>query len=228
MGKISAVIFDCDGVMFDSRNANINYYNHILRHFGLPGMSEDMIEFVCMNTADKSVRLLFEGTPYLDEAQDYRLKMDYKQFSDDMIIMPGLKELLKELKPDFGLAVATNRSNTIDKVLEANGLELFFDIVVSSLDVKNPKPHPESLLKIIDFFDISTSESLYVGDSKIDEQTAKSAGVVFISFKNNNLDANYHVNSMEEIGLLMSHMHGGPRSVVAEKNGRDETRPSDK
>jgi len=31
--NISAVIFDCDGVMFDSRQANINFYNHILSHF---------------------------------------------------------------------------------------------------------------------------------------------------------------------------------------------------
>ena len=227
MGKISAVIFDCDGVMFDSREANINYYNHILRHFGLPGMTEDKVRYVCMNTVDKSVNLLFEGTPYLEKAQDYRLKMDYKQFSDDMVIMPGLKDLLKDLKPDFGLAVATNRSNTIDKVLEDNGLEHFFDMVVSSLDVKNPKPHPESLLKIADFFGISPSDSFYVGDSIIDEQTARSAGAIFISFKNDELDADFYVNSMEEIGILMNHKRGGPCSLVTEKRKSNKAHPSD-
>ncbi|MBN2062949.1 MAG: HAD family hydrolase [Deltaproteobacteria bacterium] len=205
MKKRSAVIFDCDGVMFDSRKANINYYNHILRHFGLPDMSQDKIDFVCMNTAEESVRMLFKGTSYLEKAQEYRMVIDYRQFIDDMIIEPGLKELLKDLKPDHGLAVATNRTNTIDKVLKMNGLESFFDIVISSLDVKNPKPHPESLMKIADFFGISPLDSFYVGDSIIDEQAARSAGVIFISYKNRDLDADYHVNSMAEIGRLMNH-----------------------
>ena len=39
--RISAVIFDCDGVMLDSRQANINFYNHLLDHFSLPPMREE-------------------------------------------------------------------------------------------------------------------------------------------------------------------------------------------
>ena len=66
MNKISAVIFDCDGVMFDSRQANINYYNHILAHFGLPPMPDEEVSFVHMNTADESVRHIFRGTPYTE------------------------------------------------------------------------------------------------------------------------------------------------------------------
>lgn len=199
MKKSRAVIFDCDGVMFDSRKANINFYNHILAHFDLPPMTEEKIEFVHMRTADESIRHIFEDTHHLKQAQDFRMQMDYTPFINDMIIEPGLKELLKELKPEYGLAVATNRSNTIGKVLKLNGLDKLFDIVVSSLDVKNPKPHPESLLKIIDFFDISHSESIYVGDSLVDYQTAAAAGVVFISYKNRKLNADYHANSMIDI-----------------------------
>ena len=75
---------------------------------------------------------------------------------------PGLKELLSLLSPLFGLAVATNRSNTIGKVLELNGLAGFFDIVVSALDVKRPKPNPEAIFKILGFFDRSPSQVVYV------------------------------------------------------------------
>ena len=150
--RISVVIFDCDGVMFDSRQANINFYNHLLTHFGLPPMPEVSVSFVHMHTADESVRHIFRGTPYVEQAQAYRMQLDYGPFIKDMIMEPGLKGLLGLLKPRFGLAVATNRSNTIGAVLESNGLKDFFDIVVSSLDVKNPKPDPEPLLKILDFF----------------------------------------------------------------------------
>ncbi|MFC1532365.1 HAD family hydrolase [Thermodesulfobacteriota bacterium] len=201
--KKMAVIFDCDGVMFDSRNANINFYNHILAHFGLPPMAEDKIEFVHTHTADESVRYLFSDTPFLEHALNFRMQVDYAPFINDMVIEPGLKELLKGLKPRFGLAVATNRSNTIGKVLEYNGLDGIFDIVVSSLDVKIPKPDPESLIKIMDFFNIIPSESFYVGDSLVDYQTARAADVVFIAYKNRSLKADYFADSMIEIEDLI-------------------------
>ena len=197
--NISAVIFDCDGVMFDSRQANINFYNHLLSQFHLPPMKGNDVVFVHMHTADESVQHIFQGTPYTDQAQEYRKKVDYSPFIKDMIIEPGLKKLLEYLKPRFGLAIATNRSNTIGKVLESNGLREYFDIVVSSLDVKNPKPHPEPLFKILDFFDISPDESFYVGDSLIDYETARAADVHFISYKNKDLKAAYHVDHLVDI-----------------------------
>ena len=197
--NIPAVIFDCDGVMFDSRQANINFYNHLLAHFSLPPVKEDEVAFVHMHTVDNSIRHIFRGTPYVKEAQEYRMGVDYAPFIKDMIMEPGLKELLGLLRPGFGLAVATNRSNTIGKVLESNGLDKYFDVIVSSLDVKNPKPHPESLFKILDFFGIGPLESLYVGDSYVDYETAREAGVPFVSYKNRTLDAAYHVDHLMEI-----------------------------
>ena len=202
--NISAVIFDCDGVMFDSRQANINYYNHLLSHFHLPPMKGNDVVFVHMHTAEESVRHIFQGTPYIDQAQEYREKVDYSPFIKDMIIEPGLKKLLEYLRPGFGLAIATNRSNTIGKVLESNGLREYFDIVVSSLDVKNPKPHPEPLFKILDFFHISPDESFYVGDSLIDYETARAADVHFISFKNTDLKAAYHVDHLVDITKILT------------------------
>ena len=202
--RISAVIFDCDGVMFDSRQANINFYNHLLERYGLPPMNEDKVVFVHMNTGEESVRYIFDGTPFTEEAQTYRMQIDYTPFIRDMVIEPGLKNLLGKLKPRVGLAVATNRSNTIDEVLEQNGLNRFFDIVVSSLDVENPKPHPESVYKILDFFDIGPDQAVYVGDSLIDLETAKASGVYFIAYRNENLESPSRAGSMEEIEKILA------------------------
>jgi phosphoglycolate phosphatase len=203
MKKGRAVIFDCDGVMFDSRKANINFYNHILGHFKLPPMTRDRIEFVHMHTADESVRHIFQDSPYLEQALEYRNQVDYSPFIKDMTIERGLKDLLKELKPEFGLAVATNRSNTIGRVIECNGLDGIFDIIISSLDVKNPKPYPDQLIKIMEFFDINPPQAFYIGDSNMDYLAARSAGVVFIAYKNPELDADHHADSMAEIGEIV-------------------------
>jgi phosphoglycolate phosphatase len=201
--KISCVIFDCDGVMFDSRQANIHYYNQLLAHFGLPPMTEDKVAFIHMHTADESVSYIFRGTPYVEEAQKYRLRMDYFPFIKDMIVEPGLRELLQALRPHFGLAVATNRSNTIGDVLERFGLTEFFDIVVSSLDVKNPKPHPEAIFKILDFFGIEPDKCVYVGDSEVDYEVCQAAGVPFIAYKNKALNADIHLESLVEVKELL-------------------------
>ena len=202
--RISAVIFDCDGVMFDSRQANINFYNHLLDQFGLPPMREESTSFVHMHTADASVRHIFRGTPYVEQAQAYRLQMNYQPFIKDLIMEPGLKTLLKALKPRFRLAVATNRANTIWPVLESFGLKEYFDLVISSLDVKNPKPHPDPIFKILEFFQVNPLDALYVGDSAVDDETAKAAGVLFVSYKNKDLEADYHVDVLLDIVRLVN------------------------
>lgn len=203
MKRISAVIFDCDGVMFDSRQANVNYYNQVLAQFDLPPMAEEEVGFVHMHTADESIRHIFRGTSFVAQAQAFRAQMDYSRFIKDMIMEPGLKKLLKTLKPRYGLAVATNRSDTIGNVLESNGLTGFFDIVVSSLDVQKPKPHPEAIYKILDFFQISPEQAVYVGDSILDWQTARASGVTLIAYQNDTLDTPWQVKGLLEIEELL-------------------------
>lgn len=203
MKRIRAVIFDCDGVMFDSRQANINYYNNVLKRFGLPAMSEKQVDYVHMHTADAAIRHIFQGTNLESEAQAYRKQLNYAPFIKDMVMEPGLKSLLNNLKPHYGLAVATNRGNTMPKVLETFGLTDFFDIVVSSLDVQNPKPHPESLIKILHHFEISAEQTFYVGDSLVDQQTAEAAGVSLISYRNADLDTPLRVTDLRDIEKIL-------------------------
>jgi len=206
MKRISTVIFDCDGVMFDSLQANIHYYNSVLAHFELPPMTEDQVNFIHMHTAEESIGHLFRKTPFVGQAQAFRTQMKYTPFIKDMVMEPGLKELLKMLRPKYGLAVATNRSDTIGDVLESNGLTEFFDIVVSSLDVLRPKPDPESIYKILDFLQVTPEQCLYVGDSLVDWLTAKAAGVSFVAYQNEDLETPWKINSLlsldEILGVL--------------------------
>jgi len=185
--------------MFDSRQANTNLYNHLLSHFGLPPMALEDIEFVHMHTVVESIRRIFRNSPHTDDALEYRLHLDYSPFIADMVLEPGLRELLDFLKPHYGLAVATNRSTTIGKVLEFNNLSDYFDIVVSSLDVENPKPHPESVFKILDFFGLEPDQCFYVGDSEVDYEVCRAAQVPLIAYRNKALEAKVHVESLWEL-----------------------------
>jgi len=190
--------------MFDSRKANVNFYNQILFHFDLPPLTDKDIEFVHMHTVVESLNHIFRGTTYVARAQEYRLKLDYIPFIKDMVMEPGLKEVLDVLKPDYGLAVATNRSNTIEKVLAINGLSHYFDIVVSSLDVQNPKPHPEPVFKILNFFGIEPRECLYVGDSEVDFTVCQASGVPLIAYRNKSLKADFYIDNLLDILKIFS------------------------
>jgi HAD superfamily hydrolase (TIGR01509 family) len=202
--EISVIIFDCDGVMFDSRQANINFYNHLLVRFDLPPMKEEQVAFVHMHTAEESVRLIFDGTPYVEEAQKYRMTLDYTPFIADMKMEPGLQELLNRLKSRFGLAVATSRSNTITPILQRHDLQGYFRIVVSALDVIHPKPHPESVFKILAFFGVGPDQAVYIGDSIVDYETAQAAGVTFVSYRNKDLNTAFRAESMADIAAILN------------------------
>ena len=201
--SVSVIIFDCDGVMFDSRQANVNFYNHILTHFGLHPLDGRDKTYVHMHTAMESVNYIFRNSPYRKQAQHYREHLDYTPFIKDMVMEPGLKEVLGSLKPHYGLAVATNRSNTIQRVLEENKLDRFFDIVVSSLDVRNPKPHPDPIYKILNFFEIGPEECIYIGDSEVDLQTCHAAGVTMIAYKNADLKTDFHIENLMDIENIL-------------------------
>lgn len=197
--KIKVVAFDCDGVMFDSTEANKAYYNHILARFGKPEMDERQFAFTHMHTADVSMAFLFEDEESLLQAQAFRKKMTYMPFIRHMRMEPHLREVLKNLRIRCKTAVASNRTDTMNRVLEVHKLEGMFDLVVSALDVARPKPHPDELLKILEHFDAAPDEIVYVGDSSVDEAAAKAAGVELIAYNSPGLDADYHIRSLKEI-----------------------------
>jgi beta-phosphoglucomutase-like phosphatase (HAD superfamily) len=117
MNNIKVVAFDCDGVMFDTTNANMAYYNHILDHFGRPAMTAEQFAFCHMHPVDESMAHLFEDEKDFRAAQTYRKQMSYVPFLKQMNIEPYLKTLLNRIRPRYKTAVATNRSDTMDRVL---------------------------------------------------------------------------------------------------------------
>ena len=203
MANIKLVIFDCDGVMFDSKNANREYYNHILDQFGHPGMTDDELEYVHAHHVEDSVRHIFRNYPQdYKTADEYRRQLDYTPYLKHMLIEPDLIEFLQFLKPNFKIAISTNRSSTMNTVLSMFDLAKYYDMVVTALDVEKPKPHPEALHTILAHFRCTVDETIYIGDSYIDREHTEAVGMNMIAFKNPGLAAEYHVSSFMEIVRL--------------------------
>ena len=203
MNVTKAVIFDCDGVMFDTVKANTAYYNRVLHHFGQPEMTPVQFDFIQMHTVGESISFLFGDNESIQAAQAYRDLMGYEPFYDLMEIEPDLKPLLKKIGSQFITAIATNRSDTIGRVLEVHGLDGYFDLVVSSLDVPRPKPYPDPLLKVTDYFNIGPHQAIYIGDSELDQQATQAAGMPLIAYRNRSLTAAAHIDRLNELELLL-------------------------
>ncbi|MDY6852072.1 MAG: HAD family hydrolase, partial [Thermodesulfobacteriota bacterium] len=198
------VIFDCDGVLFESRKANEAFYNHIRARFDLPSMNQEEIDFVHMSTAEESVNRIMPDEKTRAGAQAYRLTVDYTPFARLMVMEPSLMDLLRFLRPKFKTAVSTNRSSTINPILKDRGLAPFFDLVVSSQDVSHPKPNPESIFLILDRLNIPAGEALFVGDSEVDAATAAAAGVSLAAYKNPALPADFHIEDLGRIKAIVT------------------------
>lgn len=203
MSALKLVVFDCDGVMFDSKGANLHFYNRVRTHFGHPEMDAEELDYVHIHHVIDSVNHIMRHWPAeLAAAHEYRQSLDYKDFIRHMTIEPDLVEFLQLITPTCRTAISTNRTTTMALLLDLFNLRRYFEVVVTAQDVANPKPHPEALHRILAHFDLRPEEGIFIGDSVVDMEHAAAAGMRLIAFKNPELPADYHVTSFMEITRL--------------------------
>ena len=208
---IKLVAFDCDGVLFDSRQANIAFYHAILAHFGQPRLSPEAEDFVHSHTVFASLEYIFRGYGPLDEVFAFARTVDYQPYIPMMLEEPHLREFLDYLRPGYFTALATNRTTTTRAVLDHHGLAADFDLVVSAQDVSRPKPHPEAFELILNHFGLEPGEAVYIGDSEVDQAFAANAGVDLVAYRNPRLNAAHHLESFAAGPALVRKLNRGDR-----------------
>jgi Predicted phosphatases len=201
---LKLVIFDCDGVMFSSREANRRYYNDLLAAFSCPPMNEEELDYVHIHNVYNSVAHIFSKHSHISPAsiEACRLRLDYAPYLRFMAMEPDLLQFLERVKPSYHTAISTNRTDTMDIILDTFALRPWFDLVVTALNAPRPKPAPDGLLMILNHFHVQPHEAIYIGDSTIDQEHCSGTGVDLIAFRNKALNARYHVeNFMSITGL---------------------------
>ena len=202
--RLKIVIFDCDGVLFNSLRANSEFYNEIARRAGRQVLNETELDYCHMHTAEESINFIFRHNDHLlEKAFNVYQGMDYGDFLEYMEMEPGMVETVSLLKQRFHTAISTNRSTTMPKLREIYGLDDLFDKIVCALDVDRPKPDPEGVWKILRTFDLEPKNAVYVGDSKVDEEVAQRAGMPLIAYKNRNLETEFHVEHFRDLPNLL-------------------------
>lgn len=205
ISTIKAVIFDCDGVMFDTALANRKYYDEVLGNFNKPPLNDEQFIHIHMMTVKAAIEYLFPERDDLSDVFESLKDIGYQKFIQYMAMESDLEKLLAALKKNgFFTGVATNRTNTMEKVLEDYHLTAYFDIVMTAAKVKQPKPDPEQLLVIMETLALKPEEILFVGDSEYDSQAGHAAKVNFVAFKSDQLAADVHVDSMGALADVLN------------------------
>ena len=199
--KIRCVIYDCDGVLFDSLEANRWFYCYFCRTLGRNPLTEEELRYANSHTAREGIRHLFPNAPEKEsQALDLFSRMDPEESAARLKPEPNLLPALKSLKKRGILcAISTSRTTNMEHILERFALKPFFDLVVTSRDVRHPKPHPESVEKILRAFALRREDALLVGDSETDRETALAAGIRFVAYKNKGIPADAYLQDHLEI-----------------------------
>jgi phosphoglycolate phosphatase len=179
---LRAVIFDCDGVLFDSWRANVAFYNAVLRVLGRAPLDGEGERQAHMLSSPQLFAALFgDDAALVERATGLARDLDFGPFYELMRPVPGLHALLAELKTTYRLGMATNRGVTARRVARYFGIDAFLELVVGIHDVARPKPSPDMIEKCVAHFAIAPDEAVYVGDTQADREAAHAAGVHFIA-----------------------------------------------
>jgi len=211
----SALLFDMDGVLIDSTPAVSRVWRKwALEHHFNPE------EVVGRAHGRPSITTVREYLPHADAVAENRL-VERAEMEDleDVVPLPGSRELLQSLPPDRWTIVTSSTRPLAEVRLRAAGLSIPKRLITSS-DVVNGKPHPEPYEKAAAVLGFPISDCIVVEDVPAGIRAGKSAGARVIAFTTTceDLDlraagADWVLKNCSDISLAS--VDGGPKLDLA-------------
>lgn len=183
--SIKAVIFDLDGTLLNTLEDLAAALNYAMDAYGYPHRSNAEVRDFVGNGVTGLIELAIpngRGNPQFDEI--VRLYRSYYAGHCQIMTRPydGVMELLKNLDArGIKLAIASNKPDGAVKSLNEFYFADYVEVAMGECPGVPRKPSPEILHNALRELGVTGQESLYVGDSEVDIQTARNAGVKCVS-----------------------------------------------
>ena len=181
-GKRWGVLFDMDGVIFDSESVSVQCWRRAAGELGLEGIDSVYIRCVGTNIAASTAILTDAYGVRVDPAAFLALTNRYfsawcKEYG--LPVKPGAPELLRALKEaGVPMAIASSTARAyVTRELQEAGLLPFFDAVICGDMVTRSKPDPEIFLKAADALGLRPAESIVIEDSYNGIRAAAAGGM---------------------------------------------------
>lgn len=189
---IKAVIFDMDGLIVDTEPIQSRAFENIIRSYGKEPIfySNGLVHEIGIR-GDKNFQAMKKRYNIKEEISILRKKrrIEYEKLLQKGInAMPGLIQLLELLKgKGIYIAIASNSPKKhIMSILDALGIDGYFDIIVSGEDVKEGKPNPECYIQAAQTLEVGTQDCLVLEDAQFGVMAAKSVGMQVIAIPTEN------------------------------------------
>jgi len=180
-GRIRALIFDLDGTLIDSKQDLVLAVNATLRAIGREELPADLVASYVGSGAPVLIGRALGGSPDSEELQRalrYFLSHYEQHQLDNTRAYPGVREALVQLN-GTPMAVLTNKPANISvRILEGLGLAQFFQVIYGGNSFVTKKPDPLGANTVLSDLQAAASEAAMVGDSEVDVQTARNAGMI--------------------------------------------------
>ncbi|MGI2328103.1 beta-phosphoglucomutase [Planococcus sp. YIM B11945] len=208
MKKIDAVVFDLDGVITDTAYFHFLAWKRLADELEIPfdeafnetlkGISRmDSLNLILENGNKKSEYSLSEKEELADRKNSHYQELLKELTPND--ILPGIKELIADIKSDglpIGLASVSKNAQT---VLAALNLESAFDYVVDAATVKNSKPHPEIFLTACEKLGVLPERSIGIEDALAGVKAIKASNMFAVGVGEILQNADYRVDATDEL-----------------------------
>lgn len=175
------VVFDLDGTLLNTLEDLADAGNYALETMGFPCHKTEKYKYFVGNGIPKLIlRIIPEGCGDADREKVHELFAEYygKHCRDKTKPYKGITELLQSLKvKGIKTAVATNKDHSFSVGLVEDFFGGCVDLVVGKRDGFPKKPDPYAVNLISERLGVDKRDMLYVGDSSVDMQTAKNAGI---------------------------------------------------
>ncbi len=177
-----AVVFDMDGVIFDSERAVMQCWKEVASRHNIPNIEKAILACTgttMVRTREIMLNLYGADFPYDEYARESSVIFHSRYDGGRLPMKQGVKELLtflKERGKKIALASSTRQQVVTDELCDAGIIE-YFDRIICGDMVSRSKPAPDIFLKACEELNISPSDSYAIEDSYNGIRAAHAGGL---------------------------------------------------
>ena len=178
---INTIIFDLDGTLLNTLEGLKNSTNFALKKFNCPEITLEQTRSFVGNGVRKLIERAIpngEKNPDFEKCLNTFKEHYSKTMYQKTVAYDGIEDMLTELKKrGIKTGVVSNKFDTAVKELCKNYFDGLIIVAIGESPDVRKKPAPDSVLKAMEILGAKPENTLYVGDSDVDIQTAKNSNL---------------------------------------------------
>lgn len=194
---LKAIIFDCDGIIADTEPLHLASLKKVLKEEGISLTDEEYVtQYLAFDDRGCFMKAFSHHGKTLSKEKLFELinrKALYIEpiMQSNLMLFPGIVSFIERVSAKYPIAIASGaRRQEIEFILNRGSLQAFFQVIISTEDVTNSKPHPESFLRAWGLLNeiacepIEPRDCLVIEDSIHGVHAARAAGMKCLAVTN--------------------------------------------